>query len=121
MAIKPLIDAKAALDVQDHEDETALTAACSEGHRRAAETLIAVGASVNRCCAGNTTPLMIAIRENYIGLAEALIKFKANVDDVCAPCSLSPNPCPSILPPSVLHQLKIASYPLRCARPATPA
>lgn len=83
MAIKPLIDAKAALDVQDHEDETALTAACSEGHRRAAETLIAVGASVNRCCAGNTTPLMIAIRENYIGLAEALIKFKANVDDMC--------------------------------------
>ena len=89
MAIKPLVDANAAVDVQDNELDTALTAACSEGHRRAAETLIAGGASVHKCAAREQTPLMVAIRENYIGLAEALIELNANVDHVCTSHALS--------------------------------
>ena len=67
------------VDYADANGNTALHAACQEGHEDCVALLLRVGAIVDRAGAGGVTPLIVACENGRIGVAKQLIGAKANV------------------------------------------
>lgn len=81
--VQLLLDAGANINLSSKKDgDTPLIIACSEGHVKVAQKLIAAGASVNGPNTGGWTPLLYAAYYGHKEVVELLLAEGANINQV---------------------------------------